>query len=355
MKNFFSIFFKKKEEVTPLSFQIIDAIYDYLYYQNSSFQFKMKEIDDVVYINRYTFPSSFNHPEGLKEINGCGFNNPYEVLNALYKKMDIGELSEETLTEDLEFDCIHVQFYSEATSISPFLKRILQNFFFFFCCKNGSATINGFRILYSSNRYFSNFTKDLLETKYFTLESDKEGIEAIAWQDVQKVVIAACQQLNITLPEALSTKDFSLEEVTVAHVEEFLQLITRNTISELEVKLQAENIFSNPQDDESDFIEDNYEFLENVKCWNSDWKFDPEDAEYFISEILNQEFTFEYPEDTYSHDLFPYLQAELAKQELELMTFDTHGDSYLFFVANKNEVSRLVELGKMIAIPIEKL
>ena len=282
MKNFFSIFFKKKEEVTPLSFQIIDAIYDYLYYQNSSFQFKMKEIDDVVYINRYTFPSSFNHPEGLKEING-------------------------------------------------------------------------FRILYSSNRYFSNFTKDLLETKYFTLESDKEGIEAIAWQDVQKVVIAACQQLNITLPEALSTKDFSLEEVTVAHVEEFLQLITRNTISELEVKLQAENIFSNPQDDESDFIEDNYEFLENVKCWNSDWKFDPEDAEYFISEILNQEFTFEYPEDTYSHDLFPYLQAELAKQELELMTFDTHGDSYLFFVANKNEVSRLVELGKMIAIPIEKL
>ena len=162
MKNFFSIFFKKKEEVTPLSFQIIDAIYDYLYYQNSSFQFKMKEIDDVVYINRYTFPSSFNHPEGLKEINGCGFNNPYEVLNALYKKMDIGELSEETLTEDLEFDCIHVQFYSEATSISPFLKRILQNFFFFFCCENGSATINGFRILYSSNRYFSNFTKDLL-------------------------------------------------------------------------------------------------------------------------------------------------------------------------------------------------
>ena len=49
------------------------------------------------------------------------------------------------------------------------------------------------------------------------------------------------------------------------------------------------------------------------------------------------------------------MQAELAKQELELMTFDTHGDSYLFFVANKNEVSRLVELGKMIAIPIEKL
>ena len=49
------------------------------------------------------------------------------------------------------------------------------------------------------------------------------------------------------------------------------------------------------------------------------------------------------------------LLPQIKKQELELMTFDTHGDSYLFFVANKNEVSRLVELGKMIAIPIEKL
>lgn len=358
MKKFLSKFFKNKEEVnTPLNFLTLNAIYDYLFYENSSVKFKMKEIEDYIYINRYSFPSSFNHPKGIQEIKGCGYSNAYEVLNALYSKMDISPVEQNVIDEDLEFDCIQLQFYSKASSFNPNLKRVLQNFFIFFCCDNESETINGFRLMYVSNRYFTNFTRSLLETEYFDFNVEKTGLEAVALQDLQKVIIGLCQHLDISVPASLSSQNFSIEKPTVSHIEEFFKLITRNSISSQELKNISNDLFSQlqEQNDDYDFIEDSLEFCENLNFWNSDWKFDPEDAAYFISEILDQDFNFEYPENIYSDDLFPYLQIELAKQDLELMTFETNSDSYLFFVANKNEVDRILELSQIIDIGVEKL
>jgi hypothetical protein len=170
-------------------------------------------------------------------------------------------------------------------------------------------------------------------------------------------LIGVCQHLKIKLPETISATNLLPEEVTQNHFEELLSLVTRNRINEKIIKKQAKKMFGKykkPSEDD-DFFENNYEFLENVNCWNSDWKFDPEDAAYFISEIIEQDFTFEYPEETYSHDLFPYIQKELAKSELELMSFDTQGDNYLFFVANKKDVSRILELAQIIDVKIDKL
>lgn len=211
--------------------------------------------------------------------------------------------------------------------------------------------------MYVSNRYFTNFTRSLLETEYFDFNVEKTGVEAVALQDLQKVIIGLCQHLDISVPASLSSQNFSIEKPTVSHIEEFFKLITRNSISSQELKNISNDLFSQlqEQNDDYDFIEDSLEFCENLNFWNSDWKFDPEDAAYFISEILDQDFNFEYPENIYSDDLFPYLQIELAKQDLELMTFETNSDSYLFFVANKNEVDRILELSQIIDIGVEKL
>ena len=92
-----------------------------------------------------------------------------------------------------------------------------------------------------------------------------------------------------------------------------------------------------------------------MDCWNSDWKFDPEDAEYFISEMIGQDLNFAYPEETYSHNLFPYIQSALEKLDLELMTYDTHGDNYLFFVANKSDVGRILALSELTKIEVNQL
>ena len=68
-----------------------------------------------------------------QEIKKAGFNNSYEVLNELYKKMNIGTLSEEMIQEGLEYDFIHIEFYSEPTAEEKkFFKRSIKNFLIFF-------------------------------------------------------------------------------------------------------------------------------------------------------------------------------------------------------------------------------
>jgi hypothetical protein len=359
MKKFFSKLFKSKstENQSVLSFEILNEIYSYLYYENSSVNFKLKGFFDKIYINRYNFPESFDNPKSKSEVKSCGFTTIYEVLNELYSKINIEPISQELIDENYPIDFIHIQFYSNIIGVNATSKNILQNFILFFCCEEGSSETNGFRLLYSNNRYFTFFIRNLLDTKFIENNIPENEIEEKAFKDFKTVLIGVCQHLKIELPETISATNLLPEEVTQNHFEELLNLITRNKIDEKIIKKQAKKMFGKykkPSEDD-DFFENNYAFLENVNCWNSDWKFDPEDAAYFISEIIEQDFNFEYPEETYSHDLFPYIQKELAKSELELMSFDTQGDNYLFFVATKADVNRILELAQIIDIKIDKL
>jgi hypothetical protein len=359
MKKFFSKLFKNKstENQSVLSFEILNEIYSYLYYENSSFNFKLKGFFDKIYINRYNFPESFDNPKSKSEVKSCGFTSIYEVLNELYAKINIEPISQELIDENYPIDFIHIQFYSDIIGVNATSKNILQNFIIFFCCEEGSSDTNGFRLLYSNNRYFTFFIRNLLDTKFIENNTPENEIEQKAFKDFETVLIGVYQHLKIDLPETISAPNLLPEEVTQNHFEELLSLITRNKIDEKIIKKQAKKMYGKYKkpSENDDFFENNYEFLENVNCWNSDWKFDPEDAAYFISEMIEQDFNFEYPEETYSHDLFPYIQKELAKSELELMSFDTQGDNYLFFVANKKDVSRILDLAQIIDIKIDKL
>ncbi|GAA6764428.1 hypothetical protein AAFH68_03580 [Flavobacterium sp. CGRL1] len=71
--------------------------------------------------------------------------------------------------------------------------------------------------------------------------------------------------------------------------------------------------------------------------------------------MIGEDLNFEYPEETYSHDLFPYIQSALEKRGLELMSYNTNGDNYLFFVANKEDVGRILELSEITKIEIDQL
>ena len=359
MKKFFSKLFKNKstKDQSVLSFEILNAIYRYLLYENPTVNFKLKGFFDKIYINRYNFPESFDNPKSKSEVKSCGFTTIYEVLNELYAKINIDPISQELIDEDYPIDFIHIQFYSDLIGVNSTSKNILQNFIIFFCCEEGSSDTNGFRLLYSNNRYFTFFIRNLLDTKFIENNTPENEIEEKAFKDFETVLIGICQYLKIELPETISATNLLPEEITQNHFEELLSLVTRNKIDVKIIKKQAKKMFGKykkPSEDDN-FFEDNYEFLENVNCWNSDWKFDPEDAEYFISEIIEQDFTFECPEETYSHDLFPYIQKELAKSELELMSFDTQGDNYLFFVANINEMTRIQELSQITDIKIDVL
>ncbi|WP_029272162.1 hypothetical protein [Flavobacterium sp. KJJ] len=362
MANFFSnLFGRNNDPKSIISFNIIDSIYSHLYNVQGSLEFKVKGIYDNVVVNLFYFPGSFDHEEGKAEIEKAGFKNSYEVLNELYKKIDIGILSEEIMQEGLEYDFIHIQFYSEPSAeMKKYFNRVLNNFIIIFCCTNSLET-NDFKILYSSS-HFIDYTKVLLDTQLLDINKPKNETQEIGIKDFKIVLQGICQYINIEIPETIelpsSENLIENEEVTIETFEEFMKLVSRGNIEEKELKKQSKKLFKDFKKETKDYyekVEGHFDFFESIDAWNSDWKFDPEDAEYFISEMVGADLNFDYPEETYSHDLFPYIQSALEKQNLELMTYDTHGDNYLFFVANKDDVERILELSELTKIEINQL
>jgi hypothetical protein len=362
MKNFFSNFFGRNNDPKSIvSFDVMDAVYTYLYNEQNKFEFKMKGIHETVSVNLYSFPGSFDYEEAQNEIKKAGFKNAYEVLNELYAKLNIGPVSEAQIEEGLEFDYIHIQFYTQPTpEMKKYLKHVLHNFIVFFCCTNSLET-NDIRILYNHN-FFLDYTKAILDTEYIDINAPKNEIQAIGFKEFERVLQGICQYLKIEIPEAilLPSQDNLLQEeieLTVKTFEEFIKLVSRGNVEEKLLQKQAKKLLKNYQKGTNEYrdVEGHFDFFESIDCWNSDWKFDPEDAEYFISEMIGEDLNFEYPEETYSHELFPYIQSALEKHNLELMTYDTHGDNYLFFVANKSDVFRILELAELTKIEVNKL
>lgn len=361
--GFFSNFFgRNNDPKSIISFDVIDSIYGCLYHESNSIEFKMKGIYDSVSVNLYSFPYSLDHEEGRAEIKKAGFDNAYEVLNEVYKKIDIGVLSDEIIQQGLEYDFIHIQFYSEPSpEAKKYLKHVLNNFIIFFCCTNSLET-NDFKILYSGS-YFLDYTEGLLGAEQLDVNKPKNETQEIGVKDFKLVLQAICQYLNIEIPEGVelpAQENLLPEDVKVTQeiFEEFIELVSRGNVEEKELKKQSKKLLKNFKKESKDYhniVDGHWDFFESINCWNSDWKFDPEDAEYFISEMIGEDLNFEYPEETYSHDLFPYIQSALEKRDLELMSYDTHGDNYLFFVANKNDVGRILELSELTKIEVDQL
>ncbi|PIF31339.1 hypothetical protein CLU81_1827 [Flavobacterium sp. 9] len=363
IKDFFSNFFGRNNDPKSIvSFDVIDSVYTSLYNGENRLEIKLKGIYDTVSVNLYSFPNSFNNEEAQSEIKKAGFKNAYEVLNEIYKKLNIGAVSEEDIQAELEFDYIHIQFYTEPTpETKKYLKHVLHNFIIFFCCTNSLET-NDFRMIYN-NSYFLDYTKGILDAEYIDINDPKNDTQKIGFKEFERVLQGICQYLEIELPESIelpSQENLLPEDVEITQetFEEFIKLVSRGNVDDKLVQKQSKKLLKNFKKGHTEYheiVQGHWAFFEIIDAWNSDWKFDPEDAEAFISEMIGEDLNFEYPEETYSHDLFPYIQSALEKRDLELMTYDTHGDNYLFFVANKNDVGRILELSELTKIEINQL
>jgi len=362
MGNFFSnLFGRNNDPKSIVSFDVIDLIYAHLYHEQDSLEFKMKGVHNTVVANLFTFPSAFDYEQAKNELEKSGLKNAYGLLNELYKKIDIGVLSQDEIEKGLEYDYIHIQFYSEPPArIKKDLKHIFHNFIIFFCCTNSLET-NDFRILYTTD-FFMDYVKGIRNTQSIDIKNPQNDVQEIGFKQFEKVLQAICQYINIEIPENVGLPSaenlIEDEEVTIETFEEFINLVSRGNADDKLVKKQSKKLLKNFKKGPENYhesVEAHWGLFDSVDCWNSDWKFDPEDAEYFISEMIGEDLNFEYPEETYSHDLFPYIQSALEKRNLELMTYDTQGDNYLFFVANKNEVNRILELSELTKIEINQL
>lgn len=359
MKNFFSKLFNKsskKEDI--LSFDIMNNIHNYLCHKNQSVCFKMKGYSDKIYVNRYNFPESFDNYKSKSEIKSCGYTNSYEILNELYLKLNIKTISDVEIAENDSYDYIHISFFSNipkesgATSIN-----VLENFIVFFCCDDDYSDGNSIRILYLNNSFFTFYTKSLLNTKFIDINKPETAIEEISFKNLKTVVIGICQFMKIEMPDLVSAENLLEEDASMENFEELFHLITQKKMDTNQVQKSAKKMFQDykKQSNKNSFYYKNKDLLVTHYFWNSDWKFDAEEVEYFISNNIDSDFTFDYPDETHSHDLFPYIQAKLSQLDLELMSLDTQSDNYLFFIAAKCDVSRILQLSEITEVRITTL
>jgi hypothetical protein len=236
---------------------------------------------------------------------------------------------------------MQIQFFLESVSeFKKYFKQLINSFIIFFCCTNSLKA------------------NDLLDLKLLDINNPKNETQQIQIKDFKLVLQETCQYLNIEIPSQ-GNLIVANNKAVLENFEEFISLVSRGDIEEKELKKWSKKLLKNYKNGSNEYpviLDETYfNFFRSLNTWYSDWKFDPEDAESSISEMIDKKLNFKYPKKTYSDGLFPYIQKALNKHGYELMSFNIYGDGYLFFVANKKDVSRILKLSELTKIEVNQL
>jgi hypothetical protein len=375
--------------------QILDLIENYVR-DCDGLSLKLLGFTGDITVNAYSFPSSFDYEEARTQLKKLKYKNSVHLLNATYRKLGISELNKTDFKKcvdgESEYWYLHITFN---TPILPELRTYLKSqihHFIIFLTDPEAVNDRGFRLMYSSNNFF-NYTEEFDRSICIDLdeiESVENGNYKISISQLESVIYGICKTIGIEIPDRLQSAvldRLKIEPPTLATFECFLKLVTRDCYDDLEYQKDAKSLeilyrqvvgeidveIDVEAANVNDIMIDGYDEIDaeiGEEAWHvdirvildsyemtyySDWKFDPENIEWAISNILGEDFTFEYPENTYSHDLFPYIQSALKQKNLELMNIDTFGDSYLFFIANIDDVDRILEISQTIDLSVERL
>ncbi|MGB4811568.1 MAG: hypothetical protein WBP13_03675 [Methylophilaceae bacterium] len=359
-----------------IQFQVFNAIHAYLYHEKNTIKLKVPDLKSEVNVYLYGFPDTFSDEASQLEIQASGYQTAYDVLNQLYQKMEIAPVSDEDIAQGFSDTFIHIAFDGDSTAEMKKYgrKKIPQVFLIFFCCEN-SAEMNSFRVLHDTG-YFVHYIKSLLQSNYIeplqpglalknAQETDarfaiRSELEIKGVQALETVLYALCAHLKIELPTNVKPRPTSVttpEKVSMATLKAYLKLATRDGLDQETLNSEAKKLFALYKKrlkkvDEEDY-DAYFEFMASINFWNIDWKFSAEDAEYGISALMDNDFKFTYPAETYSANLIPFMQSQLEKSGLALMSFDTLGDSYAFFLVNKKDLARLLVLSDLLNLRIE--
>lgn len=315
----------------------------------------------------YGFPESYLNSE-LDEtvLKNKGFNNFYELLNVVYEKSGLGLVDvAHDIEANAQYNFMVFNFYLPPNADEKkYFKSIKCSFYLFFVCEEGSDAVDSFRVLYSRGLDYT--VGDLLAAKFLPDINNPDPEDEVYVDGLAKLLAALSLKKGVQIneeilkkhPYALPTQDVSIGDFTA--ILNHLNLNKSDNIDDV-----AEYLYDNWQMDWSELLGDDryddgyfplrFEFLNDDSSWYSDWKFDPEDMEEIVSHILGEEWSFEYPEDTYSQDLLPYVQKTLSQRSLELMHMDTLGDSYQFFIINKENVEVVLTVSDKLKLGIERL
>lgn len=356
-------------------FESFYKLFIYLQEENSYVETLVEGQHKVAEMIWYEIPNSYQDSEtDLNVLKNNGFSNFYELLNKVHEKAEIGLIdTEEWLKNDGQYNLMQFNFRTDPSEEEQsYFKSALHKFYVLFVIVGDGEEINAYRIFYKRGMDYS--IAGLLDSiDIVDLNNPDSEIEP-AVAELEKVLAAMSLETGVEINKGITDKYPNVRvsrEITLQDFKDVLGLANYWEIEDLEEKaryLYEQNYRDKDEliaeleekDEDWEYYDDGYfplrfEIIHEDNYWYSDWKFDPEDIEGIIESFLDERWNFNYPEETYSHDLFPYIQRALAERDLELMNMNTLGDSYGFFLVKKENVVPLLNLSAKMALGIEQL
>jgi hypothetical protein len=353
-----------------INFSILNQIQTHVF-ANGVLNFRMACFKEDIDVYGISVPDSFDDDVSREQMKKANIKTSFHAFNILCKSAGVIELSEETIAHATENNLCYwytqINYRTEPSAkMKGLLKAQSHTFIIILLNPEGSDVTSDFKLLYYNNLYFD-YTRLIKEAVHIdeTAELSEEHQKAIS--NLELILGGICRQIGIEIPIDEIPKDLDnllITEITAKDFEEILQLLTRGKISEADCQKKAKSLLTKAKKaQKKNTAEDSFQFSLDAASivgkynptYYSDWKFDPEDIADGISEMLGEEFKFKSPKETYSQDLFPFIQKELAKSNIEMMAFDTQGDSYEFILVAKDKVEKIVSLSQKLRVEVERL
>lgn len=372
-------FFKKKNTDTDneIWYSFFKSLNDYCLESEKFIKVNCKQYDYPLEYYTISFPYYYETEEGIKRFKELPYKNMYEILNIMYSKTDVETIDiEEAEQNKFSYDFLYIEVPA----------NVVHKLYFkvFFVTEYSGR--KSYRVLYHQSR-IDNLENIATKIQNMPIDfsmpySSKEPKHFL------QAMVALAKYANIEIPKELEERCSDITIATPANIDDFeriIKLVNLHPYSEKDLKKHAKKFYNiylreeskNTDDDEDDDEEDDeddsigvglfskrFKLVSEVNYWEYDWKFSPEEAIGFINDLLvdvdlpikfEGEWSFTYPEDTYSHDLFPYIQESLEKIGLNLMNIETFGDNYIFFLVKKEDVDEILKLSEKIALGFKKM
>lgn len=334
----FSKFFKKKLNSSDMNgadyLKIAVAITDkFNSSEKSTYKTKIKGTVEECELNYYLIPYAFDLENQLKPNGIHSFEELYHIITP---KINFSEVPKGYFN-DSTIDFLHLSF---RTKESNNRWKDTTHDFLIFIGMNNSDEANIYEVLYS-DKFDADFIDFWRKSEWCSLHLPLNGTHASALEVMDDVLLGFCKIMEIDGLEMLfpAPDKKVVYEADVQLYADLLKLINpdleKTKINKRAKKLYEKLIVKGKPDegDNADLVVED--------SWHSDWKFDIEEMEDFLTSCLGETVTIDVPEETYSADLFPYIQNYLAQKGKVLMHYNSWADSYFFFVLDLKDLDEV--------------
>ena len=178
--------------------------------------------------------------------------------------------------------------------------------------------------------------------------------DVLAWEALNKLATDIYFHLEDRLDVKIDIKRIPEEEKVVPTQEHLAKFLAFCGVEQDVIDENKERLLKALEE----YTPDEYEGVSEAMAEMMEYSHKIQRAEPVIEEyILNladfSDWKWEYPADTYSADLFPYMRKQLSLYHLWLCHLDEGADAYLFLLFSEKDMPEIMKLARILDLPLK--